>query len=778
MTEPSRIAADSLESRRLRARLKGRLFRRAPPPPRLGRYRLGRLVGAGGMGRVYQAHDPVLDRVVAIKVLSTSAGDEATRRLRREGRALAALCHPNIVPIFEIGRSEGRPYVVMELVDGWPLDVWASMAPRTFQARLDAIVGAARGLAAAHAAGVVHCDVKPGNILVGRDGRVRVADFGLAYLPDRHDTATAPLGSSSTSESRPGVGGTLHFMAPERLGGSPADAGSDQFALSITASELLWGTLATPSGRLGGLQGRVASVIRRGHDPDPRRRHASVDALLEALSRARRDRRPRAGLAIGFAVVAAMATNTATNTTTLGGPLPARTAPAPRRATDRAHELDDDPGRADVIARIEAAAGQRVLGRYADAYAHASLAIHDAARRGHPELVPPALVQLGLLAAYERRGSVAVELLSTAYVDATAGHDDVTAARAASAMRLAATLDRDDEVEIWARWAAATATRAGDPTLSPGPSDAAPRRSSVSVDAFGAATDLAPDEAWVFDAPHRGSPACHGHGCAHDLTVRRYDADADAWVTHREGPHQDHLGFGRPVYAVTAGEVIACWRGYPDEPSFDAATERCRCRLATGESRCDDGPPDDDWTPCSKVVPPGGNVLVVLDEHGHGMNYVHLQAWSTPAHLCPNDTARSVPADPTRRYGFVPLEYLTQPDPTIPRPRVEVGDLVGLTGRSGNAEGPQVHLQAIAYGPRDDGNFEQLELLELTWSSGCAAPMHGPYPPRWTPLHDASLNELWREHGPILLRPDCGASLSAARGTSRSTSAPPRRPSR
>jgi len=735
---------DSLESRRLRGRLRQRLFQRPAAVTNLGRYRLGRMLGTGGMGCVYQAHDPKLDRRVAIKVLTAAPSEQTSRRLRREGRALAALCHPNIVPVFEIGLAGARPYVVMEHVDGGSLRDWARKGSHGFADKLDALLQAATGLAAAHAVGIVHCDVKPGNVLVGSDGRVRVADFGLAWHPlggSRETTVSAvsTVSTTSTEDSSPrstaGTGGTPGYIAPERLDGAKPDAVSDQFAWCVTAFEILWGerplagTRAIPSAAVGREQARVARVLLRGLRRDPRKRYPDLSTLLEALGRARRRARLRPWLAALFPCVAA-----------LFGPTP---APAQRTFDATEPAVPFDPRREQLRERIDTAARHRHRGRYAEAYATAILAAHDAARWDHPDLIPPAWVQLGLLIASERRGDVARSLLSDAYVEASRWGDDATAARAAAAMRHAAALEHDSSAPIWNRYAAAVASRAGDPSLSP-----APRRPRQVVGSFGRDGDLGPEEAWVFAAPHAGTPGCSGHGCAHDLSIGHYDPETRAWIT------DDDRSLGRPVYALTAGEVIACWRGYPDHAQIGQSARTCWCHRTTGESRCDASPDGSSWTKCSQIVRGGGNVLVVLDEQGIGLNYVHLQAGSSPRHLCPNDDGRAVPEDFASREGFFPREYLTRPDRAKPRPRVHVGDLIGRTGQSGWAKTPRVHIQAVAYDRLDNGNFGQAELLELRFASGCFASL-APQAP-WLPVREpSSLNELWLEHGPLALRPSC-----------------------
>src|SRR5581483_9051057 len=157
----------------------------APKPGRaIGRYVLQELIGQGGMGAVYSAYDPVLERKVALKLVrgERHAGglSEVKERLLREGKSIAQLSHPNIVAVFDMGTSEGEVYVAMELVEGGSLRQWLTSAPRHWREVLERFIAAGQGLAAAHRAGLVHRDFKPENVLVGKDGRVRVTDFGLA----------------------------------------------------------------------------------------------------------------------------------------------------------------------------------------------------------------------------------------------------------------------------------------------------------------------------------------------------------------------------------------------------------------------------------------------------------------------------------------------------------------------------------------------------------------------------------------------------------------------
>ncbi|HZJ66052.1 MAG TPA: serine/threonine-protein kinase, partial [Kofleriaceae bacterium] len=227
----------------------------------IGKYRLDRVLGAGGMGVVWAAFDPDLERPVAIKVLR-GINEAATQRTRllREARAMARLKHPNILTVYEVGTDRNRDYIAMELIDGADLDAWL----RTRPPRGDDVVAlfaAGRGLAAAHDAGLIHRDLKPHNILRGRDGSVYVTDFGLArgQIEDGAEVVHQPLAVTATavaSGSCPrGVDsvldlpltqtgvliGTPAYMAPEQFAGRAPDPRTDQFAFCITAWEALTG---------------------------------------------------------------------------------------------------------------------------------------------------------------------------------------------------------------------------------------------------------------------------------------------------------------------------------------------------------------------------------------------------------------------------------------------------------------------------------------------------------------------------------------------------------
>ncbi|HTR52015.1 MAG TPA: serine/threonine-protein kinase, partial [Kofleriaceae bacterium] len=202
----------------------------------LGRYRIVEMIGSGGMGVVHRAHDTTLGRDVAVKVLHGAESPERVQRLLREAQAMAQLRHEHLVVIHDIVEADHTVFIAMELIDGTSLREWLR-EPRAWREALAAVIAAGRGLAAAHAAGVVHRDFKPENVLVDRAGGIKVADFGLACA----EPGGPPTRISDLELTRTGaLVGTPAYMAPEQHAGEQADTRSDQFALAVTAWEALW----------------------------------------------------------------------------------------------------------------------------------------------------------------------------------------------------------------------------------------------------------------------------------------------------------------------------------------------------------------------------------------------------------------------------------------------------------------------------------------------------------------------------------------------------------
>ena len=214
-----------------------------PPGTLLGQYRIDGVLGRGGIGTVYRATDTKLNRPVAIKFLTAAVADvDARRRFKQEAETASALNHPHIVTVHDVGEHDGRQYIVSELIDGGTLDDWAAAAKRSWRQSVELLTGVADALAAAHAAGVLHRDVKPGNILIGANGYAKLADFGLAKLldTDAGDPASGPRPDSR--RTREGlVVGTVAYMSPEQAAGQPLDARSDVFSFGIVLYERLAG---------------------------------------------------------------------------------------------------------------------------------------------------------------------------------------------------------------------------------------------------------------------------------------------------------------------------------------------------------------------------------------------------------------------------------------------------------------------------------------------------------------------------------------------------------
>ncbi len=216
-----------------------------PSGSRFGPYQVTAQLGEGGMGEVYRAHDTRLGRDVALKVLHSDVAQSADRRARfeREARAVAALNHPNIVALFDIGEENGVVYFVSELVEGEPLRNRISRGPLPVRELLDIAVQIADGISAAHAAGITHRDLKPENVMLTGDGRVKILDFGLARL------AAAPASAQdrtvTMNETQPGaVLGTPNYMSPEQVRGAAVDYRSDQFSFGVILYEMATGKQA------------------------------------------------------------------------------------------------------------------------------------------------------------------------------------------------------------------------------------------------------------------------------------------------------------------------------------------------------------------------------------------------------------------------------------------------------------------------------------------------------------------------------------------------------
>ncbi len=346
----SREHVDPLEETRAESIRPGKLLAGAP----IGGYELQYVLGEGGMGVVWCAHDPLLDRTIAIKVLKSRDVAAAMRtRLLREAQAMAQIKHPNVLTVHRVGTEADRDYIVMELVDGGPLDHWLAFGPPHAEV-MEALLAAGRGLAAAHAAGLVHRDFKPNNVLRSKDGRVLVTDFGLArglgedwtapigvtgsldpeVTPTSRDSGRAKDNVLDAALTKTGaLIGTPAYMAPEQFTGAEPDPRTDQFAYCVTAWQALTGARPFHGRTLDELRqaasGGVAAVIAelgkpmrtvltRGLDPDPAKRWPDMPTLLRELERAGHPPKPKrpwiaagAVAAIAIALIAYKATRPA-----------------------------------------------------------------------------------------------------------------------------------------------------------------------------------------------------------------------------------------------------------------------------------------------------------------------------------------------------------------------------------------------------------------------------------------------------------------------------------
>lgn len=271
-------------------------------PKTISRYRVGRLLGAGGMGEVYLAEDESLHRKVALKLLPVrfTQDEERVKRFQREARAASALNHPNIITIYEIGHSDSVHYIATEFIEGETLRERMAKRKLNVAEVLDVAIGVANALAAAHDAGIVHRDIKPENIMLRPDGYVKVLDFGLAKLVD----TDAPMKDSSTGA----VMGTLLYISPEQARGGPPDARSDIYSLGAVMYEMVTGrppahgdsfleialaianeTPPPPSQSVAGVPPELDHIILKALEKDRSLRYASARQLAGDLKTLRQE---------------------------------------------------------------------------------------------------------------------------------------------------------------------------------------------------------------------------------------------------------------------------------------------------------------------------------------------------------------------------------------------------------------------------------------------------------------------------------------------------------
>jgi predicted Ser/Thr protein kinase len=299
------------------------------PATRVDRFLILEKLGEGGMGAVYAAYDTLLDRKVAMKVVrpdrrSAVGGVPPRERLLREAQAMARLRHPNVVAVLEVGELGDDVYLTLELIEGETLKTWLRAARRPWPAVVATFLAAGRGLAAAHAAGLVHRDFKPDNVLLGKDGRIQVADFGVASMSHGPREQT-PSGDALDVEGGDAFTlsglrvGTPAYMAPEQHAGGTVDARADQFSFCVALWEGVFGERPFASGgtvppaerplrpppATVDAPGWLVALLKRGLAPAPDARWPSMDALLVELGRDRGSARRRIawGLGLGAALV-------------------------------------------------------------------------------------------------------------------------------------------------------------------------------------------------------------------------------------------------------------------------------------------------------------------------------------------------------------------------------------------------------------------------------------------------------------------------------------------
>lgn len=335
---------------------------------RVGRYLIEHIVGRGAMGIVYAAYDEELGRKVAIKVVRAEASKSAEfrARLTREARAIARVSHPHVVAVHDIGTIDSGVFVAMEFIEGGSFRKWLQARRRSWREVVSVLARAARGLAAAHHAGIVHRDLKPENILVGDDGRVVVADFGLARTASNPDDSQAAreerrpttedhpeerYDSSASATATGTILGTPAYMAPEQRDGTTADERSDQFSFCVVLYEALYGRRpflptrdAAPKARRGAVPPWLSRVVQRGLETNPANRHPSIDALIRALESDPGATRRRALVAAGVVL-----------TITLGLGAWRRHANAETRACDDAARAVSDVWNSERSAKLRGA---------------------------------------------------------------------------------------------------------------------------------------------------------------------------------------------------------------------------------------------------------------------------------------------------------------------------------------------------------------------------------------------------------------------------------------
>lgn len=334
----------------------------------VGRYVVLGIIGAGGMGIVYLAYDPELDRRVALKVLRSEFShlDTVGPSLLQEAKSMAQLSDPNVCTVYEVGASKGAVFIAMEYIDGETMSDWLESRPRTWKDIVEVMVQAGRGLEAAHRSGIVHRDFKPDNIMIDQQGRVRVMDFGVSeravrkpgIRPENAEDGDVPRRDSFSSL----VVGTPGYMAPEQLNAQPVDQRCDQFSYCATLYKTLYGELPYQGSTLRelreafeqdqlvetdnhrGVPNWLRQIVLRGISINPDDRFPSVGAVVERMQKIPRQRRNIAIAALAaIALLAVVAT-----TVLLAGKKPSVHPRLCKGAGDRVANVWNDDSRAKV----------------------------------------------------------------------------------------------------------------------------------------------------------------------------------------------------------------------------------------------------------------------------------------------------------------------------------------------------------------------------------------------------------------------------------------------
>jgi eukaryotic-like serine/threonine-protein kinase len=258
----------------------------------VSQYRILEEIGRGSMGIVFKAQDTLLGRLAALKIIAEKLVEDPQMLLRfeRETAAASALQHPNICTVYDSGDWQGRPYLAMELLSGETLDQRLAAGPIPAATLIGIAIGVASALEAAHTIGVIHRDIKPGNLFLTVGGEVKVLDFGLAKvkLPLRPVREDAPTASMCTT-NRGVMIGTLPYMSLEQIRCEPLDGRSDLYSLGVVLYELATGELPLQGGKQAALPAGLGPIVRKLMAPDAGKRYQTASEAREVFQRCARD---------------------------------------------------------------------------------------------------------------------------------------------------------------------------------------------------------------------------------------------------------------------------------------------------------------------------------------------------------------------------------------------------------------------------------------------------------------------------------------------------------